>query len=150
MTQLLCVPDCPLVTIAKTTLADALQKYLILLQPSRNWLATIALPLFSLKATMLCVIRNNRWTRPACRLDLPTEEQIFGCLGVFLAVWRTCHQSRWERTFVEGFLGVREGSLIWPIKKIFPNAEEIFFERCNAGQVSVRSAQISHCLELGY
>ena len=84
--QLLCVPDCPLVTKAQTTLNNALEKAPHIPTKVEQLVGDYSSPTILVEGYDVTGQPQQQKDRPACRLDLPTEEQILGALERFGAM----------------------------------------------------------------
>ena len=80
--QLLCVPDCPLVTKAKTTLTGALAKAPHITTTVEELVGDYSSPTILIEGYDVTGHPQQQIDRPACRLDLPTEEQILDALNL--------------------------------------------------------------------
>jgi hypothetical protein len=81
--QLLCVPDCPLVVKAKTTLKNALGKAPNIATTVEELVGDYSSPTILIEGYDVTGHPQQQKDRPACRLDLPTEEQILDALEAF-------------------------------------------------------------------
>jgi hypothetical protein len=81
--QLLCVPDCPLVIKAKMTLKNALDKASHIAPTVEELVGDYSSPTILIEGYDVTGHPQQQTDRPACRLDLPTEEQILDALKAF-------------------------------------------------------------------